>query len=334
MRPDVTDVDTPFLFIVGCGRSGTTMLRSMFDSHPDMAIPGESGFIWKRKPRYESTKGFDAQGFVDYLTGHRRFRRWGLDPSEVRRTILNPVSRSHPEALRRLYRLYADSRDKERFGDKTPSHVMRIPLLTSLFTEARIVHLIRDGRNVCMSYMDIREWGPSGVAEAARYWKRRVEQGRRDGRALGPERYQEVTYEALVEHPETELRRLSSFAGLAFHDSMLRYFERAPEVLTTEMHPHRHQSLFKPPTKGVRDWRQTMEASDVARFEAVAGKTLSEFGYERGFKHLPSSARVKARVDVGASQLRRTQKLAKGAGRKVQRQLRLSSSSSKHAGGK
>jgi Sulfotransferase family len=324
MRPDVTDVDSPFLFIVGCGRSGTTMLRSMFDSHPDIAIPGESGFIWQRKNRYEGPDGFDAQRFVDYLLGHRRFRRWGLDRSAVRSTLLEPTPTEYADALRRLYRLYADSRGKERYGDKTPGHVLRIPLLADLFGEARVVHLIRDGRNVALSYMDIKEWGPSGVAEAARHWRRRVLQGRKDGLALGPDRYQEVTYEALVEDPETELRRLAGFADVAYHDSMLRYFERAPEVLTTELHPHRHQGLFKPPTKGLRDWRTTMDEGDVACFEAVAGETLAEFGYERRFERLSSGTRVRARVDLGASRLRQTSKLARGAGRKVQRGLRLS----------
>jgi hypothetical protein len=322
MKHDVTDVDSPFVFIVGCGRSGTTMLRSMFDSHPDIAIPGESGFIWQRKNRYEGTDGFDAQRFVDYLIGHRRFRRWGLDRSAVASALLDPAPTTYADALRRLYRLYADSRGVERYGDKTPGHVLRIDLLSDLFDEARVIHLIRDGRNVALSYMDIKEWGPSRVAEAALHWRRRVQQGRKDGRALGPDRYQEVTYEALVEDPETELRRLTSFADLAFNDSMLRYFERAPEVLTTELHPHRHQGLFKPPTKGLRDWRTTMNENDIACFEAVAGDALTDFGYERRFERVPPATRVKARMDVGAGRLRRSGRLAKGATKKVQRQLR------------
>jgi len=327
MKHDVTDVYSPFVFIVGCGRSGTTMLRSMFDSHPDIAIPGESGFIWQRRARFEGPGGFDAHRFVDYMLQHRRFRRWGLEPSTVKEGLLEPDADDYAEALRRLYRLFADSRGVERYGDKTPGHVLRIPELADLFGEARIIHLIRDGRNVALSYMDIKEWGPSRVAEAALHWRRRVEQGRKDGEVLGPERYQEVTYEALVDDPETELRRLASFVGLAFHDSMLHYFERAPEVLTTELHPHRHQGLFKPPTKGLRDWRSKMDEGDIGCFEAVAGDTLSAFGYERRFERVPSAAKVRARVDVGASQLRRSTRLAKGAGKKVQRRWRSATKS-------
>jgi len=333
MKPDDTDVDSPFVFIVGCGRSGTTMLRSMFDSHPDIAIPGESGFIWRRRKRYEGGDGFDAGRFADYLLEHRRFRRWGIEPSAVQSALLDPAPTTYADALRIVYRLYADTRDKERYGDKTPGHVLRIPLLTELFPESRIIHLVRDGRNVALSYMDIKEWGPSKVAEVALYWKKRVQRGRRDGLALGQERYQEVTYESLVEDPESQLRRLAAFAGLAYHDSMMHYFERAGEVLTTELHPHRHQGLYKPPTKGLRDWRTKMHADDVARFEAIAGTALEQFGYERRFERLPSSARLRAGMDVSTTQLRRTRQLARGAGRRVHRQLRPGVSSSKSAAG-
>jgi hypothetical protein len=333
MRHDVTDVDIPFVFIVGCGRSGTTMLRSMFDSHPDIAIPGESGFIWRRRNRYDGGEGFDVRAFVDYLLDHRRFRRWGVERSAVQSALLEPAPATYADALRIVYRLYADSRGKERFGDKTPGHVLRIPLLTELFPESRIIHLVRDGRNVALSYMDIKEWGPSKVAEAAQYWKKRVQRGRKDGLALGQDRYQEVTYESLVEDPENQLRRLARFAGVAYHDSMMLYFERAGEVLTTELHPHRHQGLFKPPTKGLRDWRTKMGETDVACFEAIAGNVLEEFGYERRYERLASSVRLRAGIDVGTSQLRRTRQIARGAGRRVHRQLRPSMTASKSAPG-
>ena len=317
MNHDVTDVHHPFVFIVGCGRSGTTMLRSMFDSHPDIAIPGESGFIWQRRGRYENRAGLDVDRFVTDLTAHRRFKRWGLTPAQVRDALENGSVRTYAGCIRRLYRLYADARGKERYGDKTPAHVLRIPLIADLFPEARIIHLIRDGRNVAMSYMDIQEWGPSNVTEAARYWKRRVVHGRREGMKLGQDRYQEVTYEDLVNDPETELRRLCALADLAFDYSMLRYFERASEVLSLELHPHRHQGLFRPPTKGLRDWRTKMTEEQVSCFEAVAGETLEEFGYERRFDRISATSRLRVGLEVGATGLRRAEMITRAARRKL-----------------
>ena len=317
MKPHAGDGIQPFLFILGCGRSGTTMLRSMFDSHPEFAIPGESGFIWQRRGRYESRGGIDQRRFVEEIAAHRRFQRWGLDVDRVKEELWHPPPTGFPDVIRRLYHLYARVRGKERYGDKTPGHVLRIPQIARLFPEARIVHLVRDGRNVALSYMDIKEWGPSSVTEAALYWKRRVEHGRRDGVVLGPDRYQEVTYEALVDDSETELRRLCSFVDLPFDDAMLRYFERASEVLSLELHPHRHQGIHSPPTKGLRDWRSKMGNSDVARFESIAGDTLEEFGYERRFDRVSTKSRMGATFGLGAAGLRRAESLARGAGRKL-----------------
>ncbi|MGH2792384.1 MAG: sulfotransferase family protein [Actinomycetota bacterium] len=319
MQLDITDAGSPFVFILGCGRSGTTMLRSMFDSHPDLAIPGESGFIWQRRKRFENRSGVDVDRFVAELTAHPRFKRWGLDRDLVHQELSSPPAGGYADLIRRLYRVYAEARGKERYGDKTPGHVLRIPEIAQLFPEARIVHLIRDGRNVALSYMDIEEWGPSNVTEAALYWKRRVERGRRDGQGLGKARYREVTYEALVEDAESELRGLCAFASLAFDESMLRYFERASEVLSLELHLHRRQGLDKPPTKGLRDWRTQMSDEDAARFESVAGETLEEFGYERRFEHVSTGSRLKAGLEIGAAGLRRAESLARGAGRKLNR---------------
>jgi len=318
LRHDSVDLDQPFLFITGSGRSGTTLLRSMFDSHPDMAIPGESGFLWQRYKHYERAGQFDKGRFATELTSHRRFRRWGLDADRVVAELSDPAVQGLADAVRCVFRMFADDKGKERYGDKTPGHILRLPLLAQYFPEARFVHLIRDGRNVALSYLDIDEWGSSSVAEAAINWRKRVLKGRRDGMALGPERYQEVRYEHLVENPEKELRRLCEFADLEFHPSMLRYFERAPEVLTTEVHPHRHQGLHRPPTKGMRDWRKDMGDAEVARFEAIAGGALTEFQYPRRFEHVAASARARATLEVSAARLRLASKYVSAGFRRLQ----------------
>lgn len=311
--------EQPFLFIFGCGRSGTTLLRSMFDSHPDIAIPGESGFIWQTRRRHERRSDFDVQSFVENLLSHRRFQRWGLDPEMIRASMFrDPPVEDFAAAIRRLYRLFADARGKERFGDKTPGHVLRLPVIASMFPEGRFIHLVRDGRDVTLSYLDIKEWGPASVAEAALYWKKRVQYGRRKGRALEAGRYTEVRYEDLIRDPETELRRLSQFANLAFHDEMLRYFERAGEVLDLEMHPHRHQGLHRPPTVGLRDWRTKMNDEDVSCFEALAGDVLTEFDYERRFKQTSPSAHVKSRVGASKAGIAKFERFARGATRRFQ----------------
>jgi hypothetical protein len=299
-------VTEPFLFIVGRGRSGTTLLQAMVDSHPLVAIPPESHLvvrIARRRRRYERRGGFDAERFVGDLVSHYGFRRWDIPADDVRETLRRSPARSVPEATRALYGLYARRHEKTRYGDKTPINVMHLPLLARFLPEARFLHIIRDGRDVALSYLD-QPFGAETVPEAAFRWRRDVFTGRRDGSRLGAGRYMEVRYEALVQEPESVLRRVCAFAGLAFDPAMLAYREHGERVLAPRIKPA-HPHLGRPPTPGLRDWRRDMAPGDVAVFETLAGDLLSELGYERRFPRPSARVRLEAGVAVAGVHGRR-----------------------------
>ncbi len=287
---------TPFPFFVGCGRSGTTLIRVMLDAHPDMAIPPETYFVstfGRHRRRYERPWGFDSEKLAGDLLRHRWFRMWQVSEDELRRALTDPSPAGLPDATRRLYEVYAHRRSKSRYGDKTPAYVLSIGLLAELFPEGRFVHVIRDGRDVARSMLDVR-FGPETLPEAALVWKTRVGRGRRAGKALGPRRYREVRYEALVEDPEGTLRSLCAFIDLDFEETMLRYHER-PDVAQDVGRPQQHRSLSLPPTKGLRDWKRDLKGEDLEVFEALAGDLLTRLGYERACPKPSLSSRVSAR---------------------------------------
>ena len=137
--------EVPFAFFVGCERSGTTLLRAMFDSHSELAVPGESYFIvemLKRRARYELRDGLDLQKFVDDLASHRWFVRWSFPLEILREELFEAKPRDLPDAFRLVFRLEAARQGKVRYGDKTPRYVLDLPLLAAAFPEARFVHLI------------------------------------------------------------------------------------------------------------------------------------------------------------------------------------------------
>lgn len=272
-----------FPFIVGRGRSGTTLLRAMFDSHPDMAIPDETHFLvgfGRKRRRYERPDGFCIDAFMADLAPRPGFLKMGVAAEAVEHDLRAAPPAGYADAIRRIFALYAAQRGKHRFADKTPIHVLNLPFLAQLFPEARFIHIIRDGRDVALSYLDVA-WGYQSLEEVTLAWKRAVEVGRRAGRRLGPGRYQEIRYETLVDEPEASLRQLSSFVELSYDPAMLRYFERAEEVIAPMGRPEARQGIYLPPTKGIRDWRLQMSNHDVALFEALAGSLLSDLGYER-----------------------------------------------------
>ncbi|MGH9156427.1 MAG: sulfotransferase family protein [Acidimicrobiales bacterium] len=295
--PTPTPAVAPLPMFVGCGRSGTTLVRAIFDSHSQLAVAHHAQFIvsmGRHRRRYEGIHGLRRERFLSDLFASHRFAHLQLNRDEVRDLFATPVP-SFPTAVRRVLAHFAERQGKTRYADKTPGHVVRIQLLSELFGEARFVHIIRDGRNSWVGYRD-RGFGPKTVADAAFNWKGRVARGRCAGLALGPERYLEVRYEELVERPAETLDPVCRFLGLEFEESMLGYHERAGAILAGLDPADRgdFENLFRPLTKGVRDWRTEMSSSEQAVFDAIAGELLADLGYERS----RPAARATAKVDV------------------------------------
>lgn len=275
--------EAPF-FVVGCGRSGSTMLRLMLDAHPELAVPGESHFIpplWRSRRRYLRGGRLDAAALARDIARTPHFGHWKI-PAE--RFLARVEALEHPafaEVVGEAFLANAEHHGKRRWADKTPIYVRRIELLAELWPDARFVHLIRDGRDVALSYLGV-PWGPGSVPAAAWKWRRDVSAGRAAGPALGADRYLELRYEELVADPEEALRRLCGFVELAFHPSMLEHHAAVDrDRLAPPTGIPFHARAAGPVEARARDWRTDMPPGDVAAFEAVGGALLQDLGYGR-----------------------------------------------------
>lgn len=294
----------PFLFIVGRGRSGTTLLQAMFDAHPQMALPPETHLVAplvRRRRRYEGPP-FDAEAFGRDVVSHWAFRGLDLPAEAVTGEIRERRPTSLGEAIRAVFALYAREQGKQRYGDKTPVNVLHMPRIAEVLPEARFVHIIRDGRDVTVSYL---EHGllAGGVAESAYRWRTQVRRGREDGRRLGTSRYREVRYEALVETPEDVLRDLCDFVELAYTAEMLRHDD--PQRVVPPPFRGIHGNVARAPTPGLRDWRRDLDPENVALFEAIAGDLLEELGYGRTIGPVRLRTRLAAVSAMAGFHLRR-----------------------------
>jgi hypothetical protein len=297
--------DAPPIFVVGCPRSGTTLLRLMLDAHPSLAIPPESHFIplvAQVRSRYDQPSGFDAEHMAADVMRGLRFRDWHLSDDAVRAAIRERNPTTLASAIECFFVAYADAHGKARWGDKTPGYSIELPLISALFPEAVFVHLIRDGRNVALSLMEVPR-PPRSFAEAAQVWRARVSTGRADGSALG-DRYLELRYESLVEDPESSLKQICSLAALEYTPAMLDYHREDPAASVPERNWGHHRNLAMPPTAGLRDWREHMSEADQQLFEAVAGDELSELGYERRFPEVPAGVRTRAAAILAVDRAR------------------------------
>jgi hypothetical protein len=278
----------PF-FIVGSARSGTTLLRLMLNTHPKVAVPPESRFIVEL---WSGEEVVEVDELLAKLDRDKRFQTWDLPIATVKQELGDKTFAPYTEVIEAAYNAYARVQRKSRWGDKTPRYVNNIPLLADLWPDARFIHLIRDGRNVALSYADV-PFGPKNVATAAKLWSARVQAGLRDGRALGGKHYIEINYEDLVEDAEGETRDLCEFLELDFDPGMLDYTEGAGGAVlsrATLYNPH----VTQPPNPKLRSWEQSMPDDQVEIFEAVAGDVLSELGYGRRFPAPSAVARARA----------------------------------------
>ena len=267
--------------IVGCGRSGTTLVRAILDAHPSVAVPDETNILPRlvRDRRHYERMGYFATGlFLKGICGRHEFATWNLDPNDPRlwdafgwRRVRTVV-----DAVRALYGFYAATRGKSRYGDKTPRYADHIPLLAETWPETKFIHVVRDGRDVALSFLESR-FGATTVAQAATLWKRRVTTAHEAGQSLGPRRYLEVRYEHMVEDVEATAGSLCDFLNLEFSDKMGRYFETSGAIVAE--HPDKYRNIDKPP-RPTRNWRTEMSRDDLRVFHSIAGDALEFFGYE------------------------------------------------------
>jgi hypothetical protein len=304
-----------FPFVVGSGRSGTTLLRTMLDSHPDLAIPGESHFI----PRLaQELRPFSAAAFLDAVFAEERVQKWGMSEQDVRAAFDDRPPAKYPDAVRLFYSCYAASQGgKSRYGDKTPPYVRHLPLLAGLFPEARFVHVIRDGRDVVCSLKQA-DWFPGNLPQAADYWRGAVLAGRDAAPALGS-RYRELRYEALVEDPEAVLRRLGEFLELPYSDAMLDYRQSAQRAIDMALSPRVHGSLMLPPTKGLRDWRRELDPVESGIVWLIAGDVLAELGYAPDKRAIPKAAWARVAQHKAETAFRRNRRRARRLARLLRR---------------
>lgn len=309
------------VFVLGSGRSGTTLVRLMLTAHPSIGIPPEGTFmmdLYRRWYRGGRPINEPVESFCDAVMSSDRFGEWKIDRDNLlaRLTAVNP--KTYANLVDAVYVEYLATLDanKSRWGDKNIDYVLELPRVIRLFPDARIIHVIRDGRDVLASYKNVK-FGPKGALGVAMFWRKRVQTGRRVGRTLGATRYYELQYERLVAHPEDECRRVCAFLDEAFDPQMLNFHELNREKELVPAHRLQwHANTLKPVTTArTGRWREQLSPSEVRTFETIAGEALREFGYEP--LHEPATPAQKAAL-IGAW----SAWLVRGLRRRIGEQLR------------
>jgi len=257
------------LFIVGCGRSGTTMLQQALNRHPRILIPPETGYF------------LDFIGHT--LRGQRRHLRsinrdLGIDLPMPDRRVRNPIDviawyQRIAEAYTRIQR----REGVEYFGDKSPRHLLRLERIASFLPEARILLIYRDGRDVAISLSKV-PWSPPDVYVNFAIWLRFY---RWHQWALRQPNLHLIflKYEDFVSDPEAHLRRVCEFLNVDYVPEMTE--GRGGEGAFTE-----HETAWKASsleainTSRIGVSKSELSETRLRRLERWGEKALTSLGYE------------------------------------------------------
>jgi len=265
------------IFIVGMPRSGTKLLRELLNNHSQIAItPNESHFIpdfYTRRESYgnlQEPRHFskfyhdfsqtvffqrvtDGNNFVDEESWYREVTVW-----------------TYAGVVETFYRLYARTQNKTIWGDKTPYYLVILPLLKSLFPDARFVHIVRDVRDYSLS---LKKGWNKNIYRSAQRWYDAVRKCRQNGISLSAGAYYEVRYEQLVDAPAQTLQGICKFLSVPYEETMT--ILRRPADLRGGDAQNRLDIL----RKNYGKWESSLSGRQIRRIESICGELLVELGY-------------------------------------------------------
>ena len=276
--------ERPF-FIIGAGRSGTTLLRMVLSSHSRLSIPPETWFLLdlvRELPLHDELSREQVDRAVDLMVGHYRWPDFEMDPDALRTAAHSLEEPTVGSVASIVHDTIADREQRPRWGDKTPAYVRIVPQLAEVYPCAQFLHLVRDGRDVAKSCQD-KGWYGRWLVWNASDWCEAIDHMRDYRELLGPERLLEVRYEDLVLQTEEVTRRICAFLGEDFEPSMLEW-ESAIREKVPERELQIHQKLFrKPRPQDIHRWRNELSAGRTFALESYIGSRLEEVGYERRY---------------------------------------------------
>lgn len=274
----------PF-FIVGSGRSGTTLLRMILASHSRLAIPPETYFLDPLLKRLSSSRALapvEVKRAVAIITEHVRWPDMGIatdDFTAEASALREPFLRDVVEIV---YRTHLKQEGKLRWGDKTPAYIRIVPQLFEMYPGARFIHLLRDGRDVAKSFQSVGWYGPL-LHRNMGEWLEAVKLDARWRRGALANSLLQVRYEDLVRDTEPTVRAICQFLGEAFEPQMLDWGDKV-DRLVPQREMYIHEKLRRRPNpKDVERWRREMSLPDRLVAEAFMGRELGRAGYPRQF---------------------------------------------------
>ena len=285
-------------FLVGRGRSGTTLLKSILDAHPSLSVAPEGLFVMNlhRSYRRRAWTANRIRRFSHHLFLERRLRRWSIDPEGLEQRLLAIDEPTFARLCAEVYELHADRTGKvpgRLLGDKNPPYALFVAELREVFPRARFVHVVRDYRDNVASYLNV----PFDVKSPAALAHRWVHYNAAvlDAAAETPDAFHRVRFEDLVSAPVATLESLCTFLGVGMHPEMLRTYESAGGHGAEW-----HRNIGKPiDARLAGQWREKLTPGQVSALDRICQPFAATLGYEPAEPIVAKGSRVSTGAAIG-----------------------------------
>ena len=289
----------PFFFIIGRPRSGTTLLRTMLDAHPNIIVPPEYPVILDLYNKYGRIKRWDLKQIKDF---HKDFRRkqpkefWKYEyllvNEEALQKTLESITGEYADFTDVFKVFYYHSRSLfgeksiHLMGDKNPIYASFTNRLFKIFPDAKFIYLTRDYRDNYRSISKFEFEAPNIALQSYR-WKYaskcfvRLASGK-------PGQFLHLRYEDLATEPEKQLQAVCSFLEIGYSHEMLRFHEKTNDAVALvgeEDFNKFHNGLNQPiHCNNLYGWKTQLSNRQTALADAAVGGYAELMGYERKYQ--------------------------------------------------
>lgn len=274
---------TPPFFIVGAGRSGTTLIRSMLAAGGEVAIPVETQILHTLPVKFVAYRGLGWEDLcrliIANFESHPDFSRWETNLAAVYQRViqLDKPQRSLARLIHEVYREYAAQHFPEaaRWGDQSPINTFYWKNIDKMFPEARYIHMLRDGRDVVASLSD--RFGQGIIPTAVQRWKTSIQVTENLQSRVGS-RFLLVRYEEITQNTKPVLQKVCDFLDIAFSNQMLDFY-KSPSTIENRYDTF-HANLGKPVfTSSIGAWKSRLPLEVQDDVNRALAKELAKMGY-------------------------------------------------------
>lgn len=272
------------IFVIGCERSGTTLIGNMLGSKRSSVAVPESQFLDKLLIASENDM-ISTVYAKKILENNDRFKIWNIQIPKFQKTRMVHIR----DYVFELVKLYAKKNEKEMdyWVDHTPGHIRNLSRIKKIFPDAKFVHIIRDGRAVASSILSLPDWPFGSIYGVAKHWMTRVGMGLAAESAFKNNAIR-VHYENLILDTVGTLTILCKSMNINYEENMLyRNGIRIPEYTKNQHKLVNCQINFN----RISAWKYNLSIQDIRTFEGICGDMLPYLGYKLCYPHNPKEQR-------------------------------------------